>query len=132
VAFPGFLAEPWFVLSWYGFGMAAAAWALYDMLAVNTAVNPPLKAAWPIIFFFFSILGLALYWLTCRPSGIAEMDEKEADGPSRLCKQYVLQDQRRADPLRRRRRAGDHDRHDRAASGRRGGSVRIGTCAGCS
>ena len=77
MAFPGFLAEPWFVLSWYGFGMAAAAWALYDMLAVNTAVNPPLKAAWPIIIFFFSILGLALYWLTCRPSGIAEMDEKE-------------------------------------------------------
>ena len=80
MAFPGFLAEPWFVLSWYGFGMAAAAWALYDMLAVNTAVNPPLKAAWPIIFFFFSILGLALYWLTCRPSGIAEMDEKGFDG----------------------------------------------------
>lgn len=70
-----FLVEPWFVLTWYGIGVAGAGWALNDMLVVNTAVNPPLKAAWPIIVFFFSVLGLALYWWTCRPSGIAAMDD---------------------------------------------------------
>ena len=72
-----FLAEPWFVVPWFGFGILAAAWALWDMLRVNTAVNAPLKAAWPIIVFFFSIIGLALYFMTCRPKGIADMSEEE-------------------------------------------------------
>lgn len=71
-----FLAEPWFVIGWYAIGITGAAWALYDMLMVNTAVNAPLKAAWPIIIFFFSVIGLGLYFWTCRPSGVAEMDEK--------------------------------------------------------
>lgn len=75
--FLSFLAEPWFVLPWYGFGLLSAAWALYDMLAVNTAVNAPLKAAWPIIIFFFSIIGLALYFWTCRPAGVGDMSESE-------------------------------------------------------
>ena len=56
-----FLADPWFVTSWYFIGMGGAGWALYDMLFVNTAVNPPLKAAWPIIIFFFSILGVTVF-----------------------------------------------------------------------
>ena len=73
--FLNFLAEPWFVISWYAIGGAGAGWAVHDMLFVNTAVNPPLKAAWPIIIFFFSVIGLGLYWWTCRPSGIAEMDD---------------------------------------------------------
>ncbi|MEA5507246.1 PLDc N-terminal domain-containing protein [Halotia wernerae UHCC 0503] len=72
-----FLAEPWFVATWYFIGSVGAAWALYDMLRVNTAVNPPLKAAWPIIIFFFSIIGIALYWFTCRPRGIGQKSGKE-------------------------------------------------------
>ena len=72
-----FLADPWFVTWWYFIGMGGAGWALYDTLFVNTAVNPPLKAAWPIIIFFFSILGLAFYFWTCRPSGVGDMTEKE-------------------------------------------------------
>ncbi|HDZ73232.1 MAG TPA: DUF4396 domain-containing protein [Aurantimonas coralicida] len=75
--FLAFLADPWFVVPWYVVGAAGAGWALYDMLVVNTAVNPPLKAAWPIIIFFFSIIGLALYWWTCRPAGIGGMNEEE-------------------------------------------------------
>jgi len=75
--FFSFLADPWFVTSWYFIGVGGAGWALYDMLFVNTAVNPPLKAAWPIIIFFFSVLGLAFYFWTCRPSGVGDMTEKE-------------------------------------------------------
>ncbi len=70
-----FLAQPWFVIPWYGFGILAAAWSVYDMLMVNTQVNAPLKAAWPIIIVFFSVLGLAFYFWTCRPPGVATMNE---------------------------------------------------------
>lgn len=72
-----FLAEPWFVLLWYLVGTVGAVVVACDTLKINTQVNPPLKVAWPIIVFFFSVIGLALYWWTCRPRGIASMDEKE-------------------------------------------------------
>lgn len=72
-----FLAEPWFVIPWYVFGLGAAAWALYDMLQVNTAVNPPLKAAWPIIIFFFSVIGLGFYFWSCRPANVGDLSEEE-------------------------------------------------------
>ena len=73
-----FLAEPAFVIVWYGFGLIAAAWTLYDSLMVNTNVQPPLKAAWPIIITFFSVVGLILYLATCRPPGIANKRGEEA------------------------------------------------------
>ncbi len=76
--FLAFLAEPWFVISWYGVGAVAAAWVAYDTARVNTAVPQALKWAWPIIVVFFSLIGLALYLWTCRPPGIADVeDERE-------------------------------------------------------
>lgn len=74
-----FLANPWFVLPWYGIGLLGAGWVLYDTLYVNKHVNQALKVAWPIIVFFFSVVGLALYWLTCRPPNIAEKGGENAE-----------------------------------------------------
>lgn len=58
--------------------MLSAVGVLYDTLYVNTELNTALKAAWPVIVFFFSVIGLALYWWTCRPPNIgAESGETE-------------------------------------------------------
>ncbi len=73
-----FLMNPWFVLPWYGFGIFAAAWVLYDVLTTNRHVNQPLKAGWPIITVFFSVLGLGLYLLTCRPPEIERFSGEQA------------------------------------------------------
>ncbi len=72
-----FLAEPWFVIPWYVFGMAAALWVLYDSYFVNVNVNAALKWAWPVIVFFFSIIGFVLYIWTCRPSRIGHIQNRE-------------------------------------------------------
>ncbi|MGQ9371764.1 DUF4396 domain-containing protein [Azospirillum sp. ST 5-10] len=74
-SFLRFLAEPWFVIPWYAVGIAGAAWVVYDGLHINTPLNSPLKAAWPIIIFFFSIVGIALYLSTARPPRIGGMPE---------------------------------------------------------
>lgn len=73
--FLAFLAEPAFVIAWYTFGLAAAVWAVYDMLTRNRNVMPPLKAAWPIILIFLSIIGLVFYLWSCRPPGIGSLSE---------------------------------------------------------
>ena len=44
LSFLHFLSSPVFVLAWYGFGVVAAAWVVYDSLAVNRHVMPALKA----------------------------------------------------------------------------------------
>jgi hypothetical protein len=75
--FLSFLSSPAFVITWYGFGILAAAWVLYDEYKVNMNVQPALKWGWPIIVVFFSILGLALYWWTCRPPGIQNLHGEE-------------------------------------------------------
>jgi len=62
-----FLTNGFFVVSWYLAGLILAIWVLYDVYYVNTAVSKPLKTAFPIIIIFFSIIGLVMYLLTCRP-----------------------------------------------------------------
>lgn len=68
--FLAFLAEPGFVIPWYAFGLAAAVGVAVDLYTRNTAVKPAVKWAWPIIVFFFSIVGLGVYLATSRPPGI--------------------------------------------------------------
>lgn len=85
-AWLAFLAEPWFVISWYAFGAVAALWVLYDAYRVNTEVNEALKWAWPIIVLFFSVIGLALYLWTCRPANIGEVP---ADQKAEVHHEYV-------------------------------------------
>lgn len=65
-----FMAAPEFAIPWFVVGAAGAAWVVYDASTANSALNPPLKAAWPIIVFFFSVVGIALYVATSRPHGI--------------------------------------------------------------
>ena len=65
-----FLGNPAFVVPWFGFGLVAALWVFYDTVSANNNVNEALKAGWPIVIAFFSIIGLFLYLLTCRPPGI--------------------------------------------------------------
>ncbi len=67
----------YFILSWYVSGFILAMWVFYDLHYVNTSVNKSLKAGWPIIFIFFSIIGLFLYLWTCRPSGMEYHKAKE-------------------------------------------------------
>lgn len=73
-----FLSNPAFVLSWYGFGAVAAVWILYDTFTANRHVMPALKAGWPIIALFFSVIGLLLYRASCRPPGIGQKHGEEA------------------------------------------------------
>lgn len=74
-----FLAEPWFVITWYACGAAGAAWMIYDATHANQPLNTAVKAAWPIIILFFSVLGVALYLTTSRPSGIGSVKGEEAE-----------------------------------------------------
>ncbi|MGR3757436.1 MAG: DUF4396 domain-containing protein [Tranquillimonas sp.] len=73
-----FLVDPWFALPWYAIGIAGALWVIFDWMTANTALNPPLKACWPIIVFFFSAVGLALYLITSRPRDIGRYYGREA------------------------------------------------------
>jgi hypothetical protein len=74
-----FLAHPTFVIPWYAFGAVAAAWVLYDSFTANRHVTPALKAAWPIIVLFFSVLGLVLYLWSCRPKRIGSVQQRQGN-----------------------------------------------------
>ena len=78
-----FLADPVFVITWYGVGAIAAAWVLYDSFTANRNVAPALKAAWPIIVVFFSVIGLALYFLSCRPKHIGSVRKQSRNEESK-------------------------------------------------
>lgn len=73
-----FLAQGWFVIPWYGIGAVGAWFAIYDIRNKNTPLKPAMKWAWPIIVFFFSVAGLALYFLTARAPGIGGVTGDEA------------------------------------------------------
>jgi hypothetical protein len=75
--FRHFLTKAAFVLSWYGFGAAAAIWIVHDAFTANRHVMPALKAGWPIIALFFSVIGLVLYLTSCRPPGIGRKHGEE-------------------------------------------------------
>ncbi|GET25857.1 DUF4396 domain-containing protein [Prolixibacter sp. NT017] len=77
VTFLNFLENPSFVIPWYLVGAIAAIWVVWDVFKVNTRVNTALKYAWPIIMIFFSVIGLALYLITCRPPGIGKKKGKD-------------------------------------------------------
>jgi hypothetical protein len=72
-----FLAEPAFVATWYLVGAGGAIWVAYDLHRTNTALKQAMKWAWPIIVFFFSVFGLALYFLTARAPGVAKATRPE-------------------------------------------------------
>jgi hypothetical protein len=72
-----FLANPWFVVSWYAFGILATTWVVVDLTRNNVNMPTALKWGWPIITFFFSVIGLALYWWTGRPPQIGEKQGEE-------------------------------------------------------
>ncbi len=81
-----FLSEPWFVVPWYGFGAVAATWVLYDELHANKQMKVAMKGPFPIIVFFFSVIGLLLYVFTARAPGIGE---KEGDEAKRAHEEYT-------------------------------------------
>jgi Domain of unknown function (DUF4396) len=74
-----FLAQPVFVIPWYCAGAIAAVWVLSDTFTANRHVTPALKAAWPVIVLFFSVLGLALYVWSCRPKRIGSIQKRAGD-----------------------------------------------------
>lgn len=67
-----FMAEPWFAISWYAIGLLGAAWVLWDGFHANSALNPPLKWCWVILVPFFSVIGIALYFVVSRPRDIGD------------------------------------------------------------
>jgi len=75
--FLSFVGEPWFVLTWYAIGAAGVWYLVYDLHNHNTVLKPAIKWGWPIIVFFFSVIGLALYFLTARAPGIGEIEDEE-------------------------------------------------------
>lgn len=68
-----------FVIPWYVVGAVAAIWVLRDTFTANRHVTPALKAAWPIIVLFFSVIGLALYIYSCRPNHIGAIEAEAGD-----------------------------------------------------
>lgn len=72
-----FLAEPWFVIPWYAIGALGVCFLVWDMRQNNTPLKPAMKWAWPIIVFFFSVIGLVLYFTTARAPGIGKMKSDE-------------------------------------------------------
>ena len=74
-----FLAQPAFVIPWYGVGVLAGVWVLYDTFTANRDVGPALKAAWPIIMLFFSVIGVVLYICSCRPKRIGSIRKRAGD-----------------------------------------------------
>ena len=78
-SFLDFLTSNSFVVTWYLIGLVGTLVVAYDVLKLNTEVNKSLKAGWIIIIIFFSILGLLLYKVTCRPPNIGNYknDEKK-------------------------------------------------------
>jgi hypothetical protein len=78
LTFLKFLVKPAFFWGWYGFGVLAAIWIIYDSLTANRHMMPALKLAWPLIMVFFSIVGFALYILSCRPPHIGHLSGTEA------------------------------------------------------
>jgi hypothetical protein len=72
LGFLAFLASPWFVIGWYAFGILGTAWVIRDLVKVNVHMPVALKWGWPILTFFFSIIGLTLYVWTARPPNIAD------------------------------------------------------------
>jgi hypothetical protein len=76
--FLDFLTSSYFVLPWYAAGLLASLWILRDEVVVNKNVNPALKAGWPVITVFFSVIGLIFYLWSCRPPGIAGKTAEES------------------------------------------------------
>ena len=73
-----FMASPAFAISWYAIGVIGAVAIAIDANTANSALNPPLKVAWPIIVFFFSLVGVALYLVTSRPGDIGRVQGRKA------------------------------------------------------
>lgn len=87
-----FLAEPAFVIPWYTFGAIGAALVLRDTFTANRQVAPALKAAWPIIVLFFSVVGVGLYLWSCRPRHIGAIrQQRGAEGASSTHHEYVVE-----------------------------------------
>jgi hypothetical protein len=72
-----FLASPWFVVPWYFVGVVAAIWVARDQTIANIHLPTALKWGVPILVFFFSIIGLALYLGALRPPHIGEKQGEE-------------------------------------------------------
>ena len=72
-----FLGEPWFVVPWYAIGALGALWVLYDMRVHNSVIKPAIGWGWLVIVFFFSVIGLVLYFITARAPGIGKIDDSE-------------------------------------------------------
>lgn len=76
--FLNFLAEPWFVIPWYGVSILGMFWVIYDINKKNTPLKAAMKWSWPIIVLFFSVIGLALYYGTARAPNIGRIEGHEA------------------------------------------------------
>ena len=107
------VGEPWFVIPWYAIGALGALFVIYDLRVNNTVIKPAIGWGWPIIVFFFSVIGLALYFLTARAPGIGSRtsDQEKQQAHNRIRAKHLAPGQRRRDPLRGRRRIWHHDRH---------------------
>ena len=87
-----FLAQPAFVIPWYAFGAIAAMLVLSDTFTANRQVTPALKAAWPIIVLFFSVIGVVLYLRSCHPRHIGSIrNEAGAEDASRTHREFVAE-----------------------------------------
>lgn len=71
--FFSFLANPWFVVPWYAVGLLGAIWVVRDQTRVNVHLPTALKWGFPILVFFFSIIGLGLYLGTARPPHVGQL-----------------------------------------------------------
>lgn len=86
-SFLSFLAEPWFVITWYGLAVPATVWVIYDVYQVNRPLDTAMKWAWPPLIIFFSIIGVGFYVWSSRPPGIGKI--KDPDEQKKAFQEYV-------------------------------------------
>lgn len=72
------MAHPAFAIPWYLASVLCVGWVIYDVTHANSALNDPLKVCWPILIFFFSVIGLAAYLVTSRPRDIGACKDRMA------------------------------------------------------
>jgi hypothetical protein len=70
------MAAPWFAIPWFAVAAACVIFVIYDVNGPNSALNAPLKACWPILIFFFSIIGLGVYFTASRPPDIGAYSDR--------------------------------------------------------
>ncbi|HZD57892.1 MAG TPA: hypothetical protein VE136_14265, partial [Anaerolineales bacterium] len=64
-----------FLVIWFASAFLAALWASYDLLTNQPKIMPVIKIGWVLIILYLGVIGLALYFYSCRVGPAQGHDE---------------------------------------------------------